>query len=100
MPKLSYEDKINIYNKKKEGISIKALSKKYDVRDNVIKYLVRVLDKHRYEILKKLRHINRNFLFQIIYKNIISYIKLQFNTCSIQYLIWYRHISLIIKTIF
>ena len=44
MSKLSYEDKINIYNNKKEGISIKALSKKYDVRDNVIKYLIRVIE--------------------------------------------------------
>ena len=51
MSKLSYEDKINIYNNKKEGMSIKVLSKKYDVRDNVIKYLVRVIDKHGYEVL-------------------------------------------------
>ena len=29
MSKLSYEDKINIYNNKKEGMSIKVLSKKY-----------------------------------------------------------------------
>ena len=34
MSKLSYEDKINIYNNKKEGMSIKTLSKKYDLRDN------------------------------------------------------------------
>ncbi len=33
-------------------MSIKALSKKYDVRDNVIKYLVRVIDKHGYEVLR------------------------------------------------
>ena len=32
-------------------MSIKVLSKKYDVRDNVIKYLVRVIDKHGYEVL-------------------------------------------------
>ena len=29
MSKLSYEDKINIYNNKKEGMTIKVLSKKY-----------------------------------------------------------------------
>ena len=52
MSKLSYEDKINIYNNKKERMSIKALSKKYDVRDNVIKYLIRVIDKHGYEVLR------------------------------------------------
>ena len=52
MSKLSYEDKINIYNNKKEGISITALSKKYDVSDSVIKYLARVIDKHVYEVLR------------------------------------------------
>ena len=52
MSKLSYEDKINIYNNKKEGISITTLSKKYDVSDSVIKYLARVIDKHGYEVLR------------------------------------------------
>ena len=52
MSKLSYEDQINIYNNKKEGISITALSKKYDVSDSVIKYLARVIDKHGYEVLR------------------------------------------------
>ena len=52
MSKLSYEDKINIYNNKKEGISITALSKKYAVSDSVIKYLARVIDKHGYEVLR------------------------------------------------
>ena len=52
MSKLSYEDKINIYNNKKEGISITALLKKYDVSDSVIKYLARVIDKHGYEVLR------------------------------------------------
>ena len=52
MSKLSYEDKINIYNNKKEGISITELLKKYDVSDSVIKYLARVIDKHGYEVLR------------------------------------------------
>ena len=52
MSKLIYEDKINIYNNKREGISITPLSKKYDVSDSVIKYLARVIDKHGYEVLR------------------------------------------------
>ena len=48
MSKLSYEDKINIYNNKKEGISITALSKKYDVIDSFIIYLARVIYKLGY----------------------------------------------------
>ena len=74
MSKLSYEDKINIYNNKKEGMSIKALSKKYDVRDNVIKYLVRVIDKHGYEVLRtnKNNYYSPNQKEQIINRVLID----------------------------
>ena len=74
MSKLSYEDKINIYNNKKEGMSIKALSKKYDVRDNVIKYLVRVIDRHGYEVLRtnKNNYYSPNQKEQIINRVLID----------------------------
>jgi len=52
MSKLSYEDKINIYNEKKEGISIGRLSSKYKVRKCVINYLTALIDKHGYDILR------------------------------------------------
>lgn len=52
MSKLSYEDKINIYNEKKKGISITKLSKKYCIRDNHIKYLIRLIDKHGFDALR------------------------------------------------
>ena len=35
MSKLSYEQRINIYNERKQGISISTLSKKYNVRENI-----------------------------------------------------------------
>ena len=74
MSKLSYEDKINIYNNKKEGMSIKALSKKYVVRDNVIKYLIRVIDKHGYEVLRtnKNNYYSPNQKEQIINRVLID----------------------------
>lgn len=74
MSKLSYEDKINIYNNKKEGISVTALSKKYDVRDNVIKYLVRVIDKHGFEVLRtnKNKYYSPNQKEQIINRVLID----------------------------
>ena len=74
MSKLSYEDKINIYNNKKEGMSINALSKKYDVRDNVIKYLIRVIDKHGYEVLRtnKNNYYSPNQKEQIINRVLID----------------------------
>ncbi|MBQ3020815.1 MAG: IS3 family transposase, partial [Bacilli bacterium] len=52
MSKLSYEDKINIYNEKKEGISIGNLSSKYKVRKCVINYLTALIEKHGYDILR------------------------------------------------
>lgn len=51
MSKLSYEDKINIYRDRKAGMSIIKLSKKYKIRDNHIKYLIRLVDKHGLDIL-------------------------------------------------
>ena len=50
MSKLSYEDKIEIYNKKKEGISLSSLASKYGVRKSVINYLTRLIDNHGFEI--------------------------------------------------
>ena len=52
MSKLTYEDKINLYNDKKKGISIGRLSNKYNVRKCVINYLTALIDKHRIDILR------------------------------------------------
>lgn len=59
MSKLSYEDKINIYDERKKGNNVVNISKKYDVRKDVIKYLIRLIDKHGYDILRTNK--NRNF---------------------------------------
>ena len=53
MSKLTYEDKINIYQERKQGNTINNISKKYGVRKDVIKYLIRLIDKHGFEILRK-----------------------------------------------
>ena len=53
MSKLSYEDKINIYYKKKNGQSRKSLASEYKIRDCIVMYLVRLIDKHGFEILRK-----------------------------------------------
>ena len=52
MSKLTYEDKINLYNDKKKGMSIGSLSNKYKVRKCVINYLTALIDKHGVEILR------------------------------------------------
>ena len=51
--KLTYEDKIEIYQLRKQGESLKNLSKKYDINVANIEYLVRLIDRYGIEIVKK-----------------------------------------------
>ncbi len=59
MSKLTYDDKINIYQERKQGNTINNISKKYGVKKPVIKYLIRLIDKHGYGILRTSK--NRSF---------------------------------------
>ncbi len=52
MGKLTYEDKISLYQDKKQGMSIGNLSKKYKVRKNYVNYLTALIDKHGFDILR------------------------------------------------
>ena len=51
--KLSYEDKVQIYELRKQGISFKRLSDKYGMNLSNLKYLVRLIDRYGIEIVKK-----------------------------------------------
>ena len=51
MSKLSYEDKIDIYHNKKSGMSIKEISIKYKINTAGIKYLIRLIERHGFDIL-------------------------------------------------
>ena len=52
MSKLSYDDKINIYNDRKKGLSLNSISKKYGIRREGIEYLIRLINKHGFGILR------------------------------------------------
>ena len=52
MSKLSYDDKINIYNDRKKGLSLNSISKKYGIRREEIEYLIRLIDKHGFDVLR------------------------------------------------
>ena len=56
MSKLSYEDKINIYEERKSGKSISYLSSKYNVRADNLKYLIRLIDRHGYNVIKTIKN--------------------------------------------
>ena len=53
MGKLSFEDKINLYNDRKSGVSISSLCSKYKILHANVEYLTRLIDKHGYDILRK-----------------------------------------------
>ena len=67
MSKLTYEDKINIYKERKNGKTFNYLSTKYNIRKDNLKYLVRLIDKHGYNILST----NQNRKFSPIEKETI-----------------------------
>ena len=51
--KLSYDDKVQIYELRKQGQSFKQLSKKFDVVVSGLKYMVKLIDRYGVEIVKK-----------------------------------------------
>lgn len=53
MAKLTIEQKILIYEKRKQGETLNSLSKQFNIGMNNIYYLVRLIDAHGYEILRR-----------------------------------------------
>ncbi|HGJ6696476.1 TPA: hypothetical protein ACJW2R_001755, partial [Streptococcus pneumoniae] len=53
--KLSYEDKVQIYELRKQGQSFKQLSKRFGVDVSGLKYMVKLIDRYGIEIVKKER---------------------------------------------
>ncbi len=51
--KLSYKDKVEIYLLRQRGCSWRILSQKYDINVSNLKYLVRLIDKHGLESVRK-----------------------------------------------
>lgn len=62
MSKLSYEEKMNLYNDKKKGTPLSQLIIKYKVNSSVIKYLVRLIDRHGLEALRTTK--NKSYSIQ------------------------------------
>lgn len=53
MTKLTREQKIEIYQKRKTGVVLQKLAVEYDVLTDNIRYLIRLLDKHGEGIIRK-----------------------------------------------
>ncbi len=62
MSKLSYDDKINLYNERKKGVSIASLCSKYGIRHEMVEYLIRLIDKNGFDILRTSK--NKHYTIQ------------------------------------
>ena len=51
--KLTYEDKVQIYELRKQGQSFNQLSKRFGVDVSGLKYMVKLIERYRIEIVKK-----------------------------------------------
>ena len=51
--RLTYEDKVQIYDLRKQGISLKRLSEKYGINLSNLDYLIRLIDRYGIENVKK-----------------------------------------------
>ena len=51
--KLTYEDKVQIYELKKQGESFKLLSNQFGVNVSGLKYMVKLIDRYGINIIKK-----------------------------------------------
>ncbi len=52
MSKLSYEDRMNLYYDRKKVMSFASLKTKYGINKSGVEYLVRLVDKHGFDILR------------------------------------------------
>jgi len=51
--KLTYDDKVQIYELRKQGISFKRLSDKYGINNSNLRYMIKLIDHYGIEFVKK-----------------------------------------------
>ena len=74
MSKLTREDKIEIYERRKNGETISSLAKSFNIRESNIKYLITLIEKHGNNILRKNKNIvySKEFKLQTINRILIN----------------------------
>ena len=51
--KLSYEDKVQIYELRKQGYSLEKLSNKFEINNSNLRYMIKLMDRYGIEFVKK-----------------------------------------------
>ncbi|QYR63567.1 IS3 family transposase [Fusobacterium animalis] len=75
MSKLTREEKIEIFERRKMGETISSLAKAFNIRESNIKYLIALIKKHGYNILRedKNRVYSKDFKLQVINRILINH---------------------------
>ncbi len=50
--KLSYEDKVQIYELRKQGYSLEKLSNKFEINNSNLRYMIKLIDRYGIEFVK------------------------------------------------
>ena len=51
--KLTYEDKVQIYELRKQGESLEKLSNQFGINNSNLRYMIKLIDRYGIEIVKK-----------------------------------------------
>ena len=54
--KLTYEDKVQIYELRKQGYSLEQLSNKFGINNSNLRYMIKLIDRYGIEIAKKVKN--------------------------------------------
>ena len=73
--KLTRENKIEIYERRKNGETISSLAKAFDVHKSNIEYLIALIKKHGFDILRKDKNrlYSKDFKLQIINRILVNH---------------------------
>ena len=73
--KLTKEDKIEIYERRKNGETISSLAKSFNIHESKIKYLIVLIKKHGYDILRndKNRVYSKDFKLHTINRVLVNH---------------------------
>lgn len=75
LSKLTIEDKIEIYKRRVEGESFRSLSKTFHLYESNVKYLIALIKKHGFDILRngKNRRYSKDFKLEVIRRVLINH---------------------------
>ena len=73
--KLTKEDKIEIYERRKKGETFSSLAKAFNIHESNIRYLTSLLEKHGYDILRENKNMvySKDFKLQTINRILINH---------------------------